>query len=635
MIGARSLRPKGRLSGASAAALLGLSFACAYAIGPAEADKVGVAAAVNPDAFSSLAGAPQSQLNIGKSIFYNERINTTGSGLVQVLLVDGSTFTVGPGSDLVIDKFVYDPKKGTGQIAASFSKGVMRFVGGKLSKNDGGVTVDTPAGALAIRGGISYMDFKSPKNFSILFVFGEYLKLGGSTLYQPGYGWFMNNGLVTTREFNATDLAGIMAALTNGNAGAFANNSNTGPKPGSTLLNTTSLAQLISDANATQIQAEIDAQLALQASGQPTENLSQGYAAGMFIQTGDGDSEPIGSLTNLSPSQVALLFNGPDSTFSGASFTLFVDGGTLEYVDDVLMGKGGAKIVFSPITLPDTIPGGLPEGVDLFAGGATSEVLNAITAYYNTVLSETGQPELADPANPTEGQALLVGVSGAGEAFCEGCNFFKWGAWVASVEFPTDPGSESNTHAAVAGWWISGDLPTIGQLPFQGTASYDGRTLGTVAAYMQTCEFTGWTTYVASGDVHMEWDFGQHAGILEIMNFDANGPYGPLNVSGRMDVPGQLANSATNKFSGPLHGTLGQQNYQYYNELPPVEGGANGSFVAKGSDKTAGVIGNWFAGNEYYKATGVFGAGRVGDINPNGQLDLPPRYNVLSSGPHD
>ena len=178
----------------------------AASIRPAEADKVGVAAAVNPDAFSSLAGAPQSQLNIGKSIFFNERINTTTSGLVQVLLVDGSTFTVGPGSDLVIDKFVYDPKKGTGQIAASFSKGVMRFVGGKISKNDDAVTVKTPAGALAIRGGIAYVDFKSRKTYSILFVFGEYLKLQGQTLFQPGYGWFSNNGQWTTRPFNGGDL---------------------------------------------------------------------------------------------------------------------------------------------------------------------------------------------------------------------------------------------------------------------------------------------------------------------------------------------------------------------------------------------------------------------------------------------
>jgi hypothetical protein len=89
---------------------------------PAQAEKVGVAAAVNPDAFSSLSGTPNKQLNIGKSIFYNERINTTNSGLVQVLLVDGSTFTVGPNSNLVIDRFVYDPRKKTGELVATFQR---------------------------------------------------------------------------------------------------------------------------------------------------------------------------------------------------------------------------------------------------------------------------------------------------------------------------------------------------------------------------------------------------------------------------------------------------------------------------------------------------------------------------------
>ncbi len=260
MMGALSQGRRGRLTGASAVAVLGLSLACAAAIVPAEADKVGVAAAVNPDAFSSLAGSPQSQLSIGKSIFYNERINTTGSGLVQVLLVDGSTFTVGPGSDLVIDKFVYDPKKGTGQIAASFSKGVMRFVGGKLSKNDGGVTVDTPAGALAIRGGIAYADFKSATNYSILFVFGEYVKMGGKTLYMPGYGWFSNNGQTATRPFDGNDLKIILAALTNGSGGT-GNGDGGKPDPKPTkLVETLSLQELIADAAAQKVNDTIAAE---------------------------------------------------------------------------------------------------------------------------------------------------------------------------------------------------------------------------------------------------------------------------------------------------------------------------------------------------------------------------------------
>src|SRR4030042_872016 len=91
------------------------------------AEKVGVAAAVKPDATSQPPGGAATTLNIGKSVIYNERIATSSSGVVQVLLLDGSTFTVGPGSSLVIDKFVYNPQSGKGSLVASFSKGALRY----------------------------------------------------------------------------------------------------------------------------------------------------------------------------------------------------------------------------------------------------------------------------------------------------------------------------------------------------------------------------------------------------------------------------------------------------------------------------------------------------------------------------
>jgi hypothetical protein len=81
-----------RLSVASAA-LMGL----AGLAGVAHADKVGVAAAVNPDAFSSLSGAPQSQLNIGKSIFYNERIRPAA---IPISPSSGSSITTEPPATL-------------------------------------------------------------------------------------------------------------------------------------------------------------------------------------------------------------------------------------------------------------------------------------------------------------------------------------------------------------------------------------------------------------------------------------------------------------------------------------------------------------------------------------------------------
>lgn len=241
---------------------------------PAYAAKVGVAAAVNPDAFSSLSNVPNKQLNIGKSIFYNERIETTAQGLVQVLLVDGSTFTVGPNSNLVIDKFVYDPNKKTGELVATFSKGSMRFIGGKLSKNAGGVKVNTPDGALAIRGGM-FQGNTQKKIYS--FLFGHSMTLQGrngktQTVYQPGYTLDMSSGRGTVRPTTAEDTAVFMQALsspatstTSGNGGGNSGSQNPNSiaqQSGQQADNVANGAsQAVGDATATQIQTEIVKQL--------------------------------------------------------------------------------------------------------------------------------------------------------------------------------------------------------------------------------------------------------------------------------------------------------------------------------------------------------------------------------------
>ena len=136
-----------------------------------------MAAAVKPEATSQPPGGDASTLRIGKSVVYNERIDTSGSGQVQVLLLDGSTFTVGPGSSLVIDKFVYNPATGKGALVASFSKGALRFVGGKLSKNEPGVKVNTPAGALTVRGGIFTAKISGANKALITFDYGISLSI--------------------------------------------------------------------------------------------------------------------------------------------------------------------------------------------------------------------------------------------------------------------------------------------------------------------------------------------------------------------------------------------------------------------------------------------------------------------------
>src|SRR6476646_1392453 len=182
------------------------------AANPVRAEKVGVAAAVKPDAFSQ-----GKEVKIGASVFYNQRINTSGSGVVQVLLVDGSTFTVGPGSDLVIDKFVYDPKKNKGEIVATFGKGVLRFVGGKISKNEGGVKVNMPSGALAIRGGM----FFANQNL-LAFIYGDELVYKDNATgtvrraFYNGTGIDLTGPTPITRPVRPDEVAGFMKAFSGG-----------------------------------------------------------------------------------------------------------------------------------------------------------------------------------------------------------------------------------------------------------------------------------------------------------------------------------------------------------------------------------------------------------------------------------
>ncbi len=154
-------------------------------------ERVGVAAAVNQDALRTPPGASRRTVVLGDNLIFRERIETRGAGLVQILLVDGSTFTVGANSDLVIDEFVYDPEAGTGRLVASFGKGVARFVGGKLSKTAGGVTVNTPVGTIGIRGGIANLNVQEGESqFSLLF--GDELSFIGKDgeqrrIYERGY----------------------------------------------------------------------------------------------------------------------------------------------------------------------------------------------------------------------------------------------------------------------------------------------------------------------------------------------------------------------------------------------------------------------------------------------------------------
>lgn len=132
--------------------------ALAVAVDPADAARVGVTTAVNQDARTPVAGKGMKTIALGDEVIRDQVINTDDNGLVQILLADGTAFTVGPNSSLTIDSFVYDPAAGTAKVSASLTKGFMRFIGGRTSKTAGGATIRTPIGTAGIRGAVVDID---------------------------------------------------------------------------------------------------------------------------------------------------------------------------------------------------------------------------------------------------------------------------------------------------------------------------------------------------------------------------------------------------------------------------------------------------------------------------------------------
>ncbi len=168
-----------RYSAASLAVLAGLGLAGLGVAGiglawpqAAAAREAGVAAAVNADSLTRPPTEIERTLIVGHNVVFDEKITTGPKGQAQILMLDQSAVTVGPNSELVIDKFVYDPDKKTGEMAMTLSRGLMRFVGGRLSKS-GDARIHTPVATMGIRGGIALINVISPTVVDVTLLYGD------------------------------------------------------------------------------------------------------------------------------------------------------------------------------------------------------------------------------------------------------------------------------------------------------------------------------------------------------------------------------------------------------------------------------------------------------------------------------
>jgi hypothetical protein len=157
--------------------------------GPVLADTtIGAVAAVKPDAYGAAPSAAEQTLVIGANVVENEKIRTNADGTANLIFADRSTLTVGKGSEVTLDKFVYDPGTKSGSMVLNLGQGALRFIGGQLSK-DGNVTVKTPTATMTVRGGIALFFTAPDGSTTAVLLYGVALTdLGsGQEIYRPGF----------------------------------------------------------------------------------------------------------------------------------------------------------------------------------------------------------------------------------------------------------------------------------------------------------------------------------------------------------------------------------------------------------------------------------------------------------------
>jgi len=148
--------------------------------GAALAESVGNVGAVNQSAEGN-----GRQLSVGAGVEARERITTNAVGTAQIVFRDKSTMTVGRGSSVTVNKFVYNSQQGVGEQSAKLTKGALRFVGGAVSHTEG-AKIETPSGSMAVRGGMAYICLNCPQGAVFAALAGEVtLSNGGSTVTIP------------------------------------------------------------------------------------------------------------------------------------------------------------------------------------------------------------------------------------------------------------------------------------------------------------------------------------------------------------------------------------------------------------------------------------------------------------------
>lgn len=159
---------------------------------PATGPQIGQVSEQSGRVFAVRADGTRVELGTGDPLYQGDVIETVGDdSAVRILLVDQTTFALGPDARLALDEMTFNPQDHSGDVSISMLKGVFIFTSGLVAKKDPShMTVNTPVALIGIRGTV---------------VSGNLDELGGQfTVLHGAISVETNAGSVTMSESGAT-----------------------------------------------------------------------------------------------------------------------------------------------------------------------------------------------------------------------------------------------------------------------------------------------------------------------------------------------------------------------------------------------------------------------------------------------
>jgi len=89
----------------------------------------------------------------GDAIFASDTLRTSADGAVGITLRDDTRVSLGPNSEVRVDRYVYAPAEGGLGMVLKFMRGVAVYVSGRMAKlAPDSIRLETPSGIVGVRG---------------------------------------------------------------------------------------------------------------------------------------------------------------------------------------------------------------------------------------------------------------------------------------------------------------------------------------------------------------------------------------------------------------------------------------------------------------------------------------------------